>query len=177
MRPMMRSARLSALLLLVAFFVISCGYTNPNVYNGPQKSIYVKNWKNRTSQLGLDTDLYRSMTEWFQNSSALSIVRQKNGADLVLAGEIVSITLPSLAYNAKNVASTVKVDLRVRYILKEISTGKVLLEVPDQLWSEEYTVDASSSANTKKEEDALDSIVDDIAKRIYQRTIAILPQL
>ncbi len=166
-----------ALFFLAVVAVSSCGYTNPNVYSGPQKSIYVKNWKNRTSQLELDTDLYRSLTEWFQNSSALSIVHEQQGADLVLAGEIVSITLPSLAYNSSNVASSVKVQLQVRYIMKEIATGKILLEVPDQVWSEEYIVNASSSINSKNEEDALKTIVDNISKRIYQRTIAMLPKL
>ncbi len=173
----MKYATRYTLLLLIAIFLTGCGYTNPNVYNGPHKSIYVKNWKNRTSQLGLDTDLYRSLTEWFQNSSAISVVREKKGADLILAGEIVSMTLPSLAYNSNNVASTVKVRLQVRYILKEIASGKILMEVPDQIWTEEYTVNVSSSVNSKSEEDALERIVNDISKRIYQRTIAILPQL
>ncbi len=165
------------LFLFAVVVVSSCGYTNPNVYSGPQKSIYVKNWKNRTNQLELDTDLYRSLTEWFQNSSALSIVHEKQGADIILTGEIVSLTLPSLAYNSSKVASTVKVQLQVRYIMKEIATGKILLEVPNQTWSEEYVVNASSSANSKNEEDALKTIVNDISKRIYQRTIAILPRL
>ncbi len=164
-------------LLLLTVFITSCGYHNPNIYSGPHKTIYVKKWQNRTSQLGLDSDLYRSLTEWFQNSSALSIVGEKNGADLILAGEIISITLPSLAYNSSTVASEVKVRLQVRYILKEISTNKILLEVPNQIWSEEYIVNPSSSANIKNEEKALETIVNDISKRIYQRTVAILPKL
>lgn len=163
--------------LLIAAVLVGCGYKNPNVYTGPHKTIYVKEWKNRTSQLGLDSDLYRSLTEWFQNSGALSIVRAKKGADLIFAGEIVSITLPSLAYNSSTVASEVKVQLRVRYILKEIATNRIVLEVPDQIWSEEYIVNPSSNVNDKSEEKALEVIVDDIAKRIYQRTVAILPKL
>lgn len=164
-------------ILFIAVTLISCGYTNPNIYTGPHKSIYVKEWKNRTSQLGLDTDLYRSLTEWFQNSSSLSIVREKNGADLILVGEIISLTLPSLAYNTSDVASSVKVRLEVRYLLKEIATNKILLEVPQQIWTEEYIVNPSSNINDKSEEEALETIVDDISKRIYQRTIAILPRL
>lgn len=162
---------------LVVMLITSCGYKNPNIYTGPHKTIYVKEWNNRTSKLNLDSDLYRDLTKWFQNSNSLSIVREKQGADLILAGEIVSIELPSLAYNSSNITSEVKVRLKVRYILKELSSNKILLEVPNQIWAEEYIVNASSNVNQQSEEDALEKITDDIAKRIYQRTVAILPAL
>ena len=166
---------LIAVLLLTMFS--GCGYYNPNVYTGSDKVIYVPEWKNRTSNLNLDSDLYRKLTEWFQYSSALSLTKEKAGADLILAGEIISIDLPSLAYDSADVASQVKVKLRIRYVLKDLKTNKILLEIPNQQWTDEYTVNASSSTNETSEDEALDSIVDDICKRIYQRTIAMVSQL
>ncbi|MBM9519043.1 LptE family protein [Desulforhopalus vacuolatus] len=166
---------LIAVLLLTMFS--GCGYHNPNVYTGSDKVIYVPDWKNRTSKLNLDSDLYRKLTEWFQYSNSLSLTRDKAGADLILAGEIISIDLPSLAYNAANVAEEVKVKLRIRYILKDLQTNKILLEIPNQQWTEEYTVNSSSSTNETSEDEALDTIIDDICKRIYQRTIAMVSQL
>jgi len=168
--------RILPLILIVLLFV-SCGYRNPNVYSGPSKTIYMTEWKNRTSELGLNSQIYRSLTRWFQNSSSISTVRNKDGADLILAGEIVSIELPSLAYNSNNVASEVKVRLRVRYIMKEIATNKVILEAPDEMWLEEYLVSNDSSVNSDNETEALETIVDDISKKIYQRTVATLPNL
>ncbi|MCP3888268.1 MAG: LptE family protein [Desulfobulbaceae bacterium] len=173
MKTVLRIASLFLVLLLIS----NCGYRNPNVYSGPHKSIYVIEWKNRTSELKLDSQIYRSLTKWFQKSGSISTVRQKAGADLILAGEIVSIELPSLSYGTDNVATEVKVRLRVRYILKEISTKKILLEVSDETWTEEYLVSSTSSVNTDNEETALETIIDDISKKIYQRTVAILPTL
>ena len=163
-------------ILLFLILVASCGYRNPNVYNGPSKVIYATEWKNRTSELGLDSKIYRSLTSWFQKSGSITTVREKDGADLILAGEIVSIELPSLSYGS-NVATEVKVRLKVRYILKEISTNKVLLEVPSETWTEEYLVTTSSSTNSDNETEALDQIIEDLSKKIYQRTVAILPKL
>jgi hypothetical protein len=163
-------------ILLFLILVASCGYRNPNVYNGPSKVIYATEWKNRTSELGLDSKIYRSLTSWFQKSGSITTVREKNGADLILAGEIVSIELPSLSYGS-NVATEVKVRLKVRYILKEISTNKILLEVPSEVWTEEYLVTTSSSTNSDNESEALDQIIEDLSKKIYQRTVAILPKL
>jgi predicted transglutaminase-like protease len=151
--------------------VAACGYRNPNIYNGPHKGIYITEWKNRTSELGLDSKLYRSLTKWFQKSGSISTLREKQGADLILAGEIVSLELPSLSYGVNNVTSEVKVRLRVRYIVKELSTNKILLEIADQTWEESYLVSSSSSANMDNEAKALDKIIEDMSQKIYQKTI------
>lgn len=173
MKTVLRNTTIMLFLILIA----SCGYRNPNVYNGPSKVIYATEWKNRTSELGLDSKIYRSLTKWFQKSGSITTVRDKAGADLILAGEIVSIALPSLSYDSDNIATEVKVRLKVRYILKEIATDKVLLEVPSETWTEEYLVTSSSATNSDNESDALDEIIEDISQKIYQRTIAILPQI
>ncbi len=164
-------------LLMTALLVAACGYHNPNVYNGPAKTIYLTEWKNRTSELGLNAEIYRSLTRWFQKSGAISTVREKEGADLILAGEIVSLELPSLSYGEKNRATEVKVRLQVRYILKEISSNKIVLETPGELWTAEYLVTTSNTANSDNERKALDTIIEDLSKKIYQRTVSRLPTL
>lgn len=164
-------------LMLCFVLIASCGYRNPNVYTGPHKVIYIKEWGNRTSELGLDSELYRSLTKWFQNSSSISTARDKEGADLILAGEIVSIELPSLSYGADNDATEVKVKLRVRYVLKELATNKIWMEVGNETRSEEYLVSDNSTTNEDNEAEAVETIIDELAKKIYQRTVAILPKL
>jgi hypothetical protein len=164
-------------LIVIACIVAACGYRNPNIYNGPHKNIYITEWKNRTSELGLDSKIYRSMTKWFQKSGSISTVRQKEGADLILAGEIVSLELPSLSYGANNITSEVKVRLRVRYIVKDIATNKILLEIPDQTWEETYLVSTNSSANMDNETKALDKIIEDLSQKIYQKTISGITKL
>ncbi len=163
--------------LIAACILASCGYHNPNVYNGPHKVIYITEWKNNTSELGLDSKIYRSLTRWFQNSGAISTVREKAGADLILAGEIVSLELPSLSYGANNLATEVKVRLRVRYVLKDLQTNKILMEVPNQIWIEDYLISGNSAVNQDNERRALETIIEDLSQRIYQRTVSKLPKL
>lgn len=148
----------------------ACGYHNANVYAGPEKKIYILEWKNRTSQLTLGSDIYRSLITWFQKSGAIEVVRSKSDADLVLAGEIISIDLPSFSYRER-ATSEVQVNLRVRYIIKDIATNEILLEVPSEMWTEEYLPLAGSAASRNKESEAIDAIVDDLSKRIYQQTL------
>lgn len=164
-------------LLLLAVIFSSCGYHNPNVYSGPAKSIYITQWKNRTSELAIDSKIYRSLTKWYQKSSSITVLRQKSGADLILAGEIVSIDLPSLSYGIDNITAEVRVKLRVRYILKEISTNKIIIEVPNETWSQEYLVGNSSVVSSNNEEEALDIILEDLSEKIYHNTVSGIPRL
>ena len=173
----MRTVYRYILLLIIVLIITGCGYHNPNVYSGPDKSIYITEWKNRTSNLDLDSQIYRSLTKWFQKSGSISIVRKKPGADLILGGEIISIDLPSLSYGAGNVTTEVKVKLRVRYLLKEISTNRIILDIPDETWTEDYIVSTNVSTNRDNESEALGIIIEDLSQKIYQRTVSQLPRL
>jgi outer membrane lipopolysaccharide assembly protein LptE/RlpB len=161
----------------MALLVTACGYHNPNIYSGPAKTIYLTEWKNRTSELSLNSEIYRSLTRWFQKSGAITTVRVKKGADLILAGEIVSLELPSLSYGEKSRTTEVKVRLKVRYILKEIASNKIILETPGEIWTEEYLVSANNTTNSDNEREALNTIIEDLSKKIYQRTVSRLPVL
>jgi hypothetical protein len=163
--------------LVIAAMLASCGYRNPNVYTGPSRTIYITEWKNRTNELGLNSDIYRSLTRWFQKAGSISIVRQKEGADLVLAGEIISLDLPSLSFGENNLATEVKVKLRVRYILKDLATQQVALEVPDETWTETYLVSTNVTTNLDNEAKAIEIIINDLSQKIYQKTVAKLPKL
>lgn len=165
------------ILLLLALVVTACGYHNPNVYSGPDKSIYLTTWKNRTNKLRLDIEIYQSLVTWFQKSGSLSVTKGQDGADIILAGEIISIDIPSLSYGAGNAATEVKLRLKVRYILKDLKTDKVLLEVPSEVWTEEYLVSSSSSQTADNEAEALATIVYDLSQKIYRAAIKELPKL
>jgi hypothetical protein len=170
------SLRLSSLFLLTALVLTACGYHNPYIYSGPEKSIYVTHWKNKTNALQLDTKIYQSLTRWFQKSNSLKITKEKAGADLILAGEVLSIQLPSLSYGSGNNATQVKVMLTVRYILKDIKTDKVLLEVPSETWNQDSLITTSSSATSDNESKALARIIDDLSEKIYMKALGKIAQ-
>ena len=162
---------------LVVFFLSACGYHNPYVYSGPEKVIYITDWKNRTSELGLDADIYKTLIRWYQKSGSIKITKEKQGADLILAGEIVSINLPSLSYGANNTTTEVKVRLKVRYILKDLASSKVLIEQPGKEWTQDYLVASTTAATRDNQDEALETIIDDLCEQIYQRTLVELPKL
>ncbi len=177
MKQLQSSLASLAICALSIVLLVSCGYRNPYVYTGPAKSIYITSWKNRTSELQLESDIHQALVEWYQRSDSLSIVNDKSAADLILAGEIISIDLPSLAYGANNITQQVKLTLHVRYILKDLDSGEVLFQVPAQQRTEEYIVAADSSRTADNEEEALEIIIDELSQEIYSRTLSELSKL
>ena len=175
--PLKTFNRTVLLFVFLVALLASCGYHNPYVYNGPAKTIYITEWKNRTSVLSLDSKIYRSLAKWYQKAGSLHVTKKKDGADLILAGEIVSISLPSLGYGAKNQSVQNRVRLRVRYILKDIASGKVLMEEANEIWDEPYLTSSSAAVASDNETTALDTIIDQLSQKIYQRTLVQIPKL
>jgi Lipopolysaccharide-assembly len=160
--------------LLIGLILPSCGYHNPYVYSGPGLDLYITTWHNRTNELLLDAKIYQSLVRWYQKSGSIKVTKKKEGAHLILAGEIISINLPSLSYGIANAATEVKVLLTVRYILKDIDSGKVLMEVGQETWTEQYKVGDSSSESSDNEKEALEIIIDDLSEKIYIQTLDLL---
>jgi len=162
---------ISSLILFTSFFLLlgGCGYYFPSVYDGPTKTVYMPEWKNRTSKLGIDITLYKNLSRWFQQSEAIILTKKKSEADLILAGEIVSIVLPSVAWGGDTVTTDIKVRLVVRYVLKDLKNDRILWEVPHEVWTEDYP---AQTLGTAAETEALASIIDDLSERIYIGTLS-----
>jgi hypothetical protein len=163
--------------VVVISFLSACGYRNPYVYSGPEKSIYVTTWKNRTSNLQLSAEIYQEVLKWFQKSGSLKITKSKDGADFILAGEVISIDIPSLAYDAGNTASEVKLKLTVRYIFKDLASGKTLIEKGSETWTQTYTVTGDAAQTSDNADEALEKIIEDMSQKIYQRALVQIAKL
>ncbi|MCI5224920.1 MAG: hypothetical protein D3924_20185, partial [Candidatus Electrothrix sp. AR4] len=152
---MPETSRKLLVFLSLFFLLASCGYYFPNVYSGPEISVYMPTWKNRTDKLGIDHLMYQSLSSWFQKSDKINLTKKKEIADLILAGEIISINLPSIAWNTNAQTTDIKVELRLRYVLKDLKNGKVLWELPNDLWTENYN---TLTEKADSEEEAIEQI-------------------
>ena len=155
--------------LSVFLFLGGCGYYFPNVYTGPEMRVYMANWQNRTDKLGIDNAMYQSLSSWFQKSEKIHLTKDRTGADLKLAGEIISIDLPGIGWNTDAQTTDIKVELRLRYVLMNLKTGKILWEVPNDIWTENYNT-LTDRADT--EDEAVEEILDEISEKIYLGTLA-----
>ena len=154
--------------LFCLLLLSGCGYYFPHVYDGPTRVIYMPTWQNRTNKLGLDNKIFQSLAHWFQKSEKVILTKDKTQADFILAGEITSISLPSVAWNSVSNATATKVQIVVRYVLKDLKTGKILWEVPSKLYTADYAVQTASST---ADDEALTKILDEMSEHIYLGTL------
>ncbi|MBC8208694.1 MAG: LptE family protein [Desulfobulbaceae bacterium] len=171
---MKTSGRILILILVILCLPVSCGYRNPYIYTGPEQTIQINPWKNRTSDLGLSSRMSRSLQRWFQKSSAIKAVSPGKAANLLLAGEIISLDIPSLTSAGTGATSEVKVILTVRYVLKDQSSNLLLLEIPSETWTESYFIGSSNTQTAGNEAEALSLIIDDISEKIYLNVLTLL---
>jgi hypothetical protein len=86
-----------------------------------------------------------------------------------LAGEIISIQLPGVGWDTQARATDVKVELHLRYVLKDLQNDKILWEMPSDIWTEDYSTLAAKADNEDK---AIRQILHDVSERIYLGTLA-----
>jgi hypothetical protein len=161
-----------SIVLVFALFLSGCGYYFPHVYNGPARIVYMPTWQNRTNKLELNNKIYQSLARWFQKSEAINLTKDNTKGDLILTGEILSIDLPSVSWDGVSVATSTKVKLFVRYVLKDLKTGAILWEVPRKLYTADFTLNRgniNTDPNTFNitEDEALKLIIEDMSEHIY----------
>ena len=155
-----------ALLLALAAALGGCGYSFPQMQDdGKARVIYMADWENRTQRLSLDNRIYQNLARWFRKSATFRLTKNREGADYVLAGEILSIDLPSVSWANRARASELKLSLRARYVVKDVKSGNIVWEVGSKTYTSDYSADME--LNAYSETDALNEIVDDLAEDLY----------
>ncbi len=172
MRHPQRSVLTLSLLLIILSVLASCGYRTP--YSNTTQVITLHNWKNRTNELQITAEISNRLAEWYQKTSMVTTNGDTKTADLVLSGEIISIDKPILSYNTNNVANQIKVKLRLRYILKDLHSEKILIEEPGRTWIQTYLTANNAVQTRANYYAAIDEIVEKLCEEIYQRTLMAL---
>ncbi len=70
-----------------------------------------------------------------------------------------------------------KLTLKVRYIFKDLATGSVLIEQGSETWQQSYTVTADAAETRDNANEAQETIVEDMAQKIYQRSLVQISKL
>jgi hypothetical protein len=158
----------SLLLIGVLLLVASCGYYNPYVVNSDATPISLNRsmWNNQTNELGFETVCYHSLSNWLRKTKLINLKEQSEKSQYQLTGTILSINYPEISYGGYNVATELRAQLTVEYILKDTQKNTIVWQ-NKKTYSDElkYHSDPSQLQSNKKK--ALAEIADDISEEIY----------
>ncbi|WP_022853709.1 LPS assembly lipoprotein LptE [Thermodesulfatator atlanticus] len=163
--------------LLVFLFCLlcACGYQlegRPSNFNPSWHTIYIPVWENPTAEIRLGEIIAQELRKRVELAGDLKIA-PKDQADLILEGEIVSVSVGGLSYDVYTKTLERRVYLRAKAILKD-REGRIIWQNSNISRYEDYPVE---SENVGEEVDpgreiALEKICRDLAEIIYHQIIS-----
>lgn len=168
-------------ILALIFFACGCGYTTRSLLPPNFKTIYIENFKNdirvtaeqsnlrmyRGYRPGLEIDITRAVVSKFLQDGNLRIGGSSD-SDLILKGGLLDFKRDALRYDANDNIEEYRIKLVVSMQLENPKTGTIV-------WAEKgfagETTYRTSGGLARSESAALNDAIDDLARRIVERTI------
>jgi hypothetical protein len=178
-RPWAQGCLLGYLCLFhLLLFFPGCGYHRAERADIPAwiKTIYVAPWTNRSNELLLGSWITDELRQEFLRGSALELA-SRDEADVVLEGEVVSVSTSGLSYVRYDRAIERRIVAECSVRMKDRKTGKVLWQTSDIVREEEFLVGRKTKTpevldvmkTEALKDQALQRLSRDLAELIYHR--------
>lgn len=169
--------------LLLAVILAGCGYTTRSLLPSDIKTIRVDNFKNavnvaaeqsnirmyRGYRPGMEVDITTTVINKFLLDGTLKIANESS-ADLILKGELVDFRREPLRYDANDNVEEYRIKLIVNLEMTNRKTGAVM-------WTENgfagETTYFAVGSQAKSETAAVTAAIDDLARRVVERTVEV----
>lgn len=161
-----------------------CGYTTKSLLPLHIKTVYIENFKNsidiaaeisdknpyRLYSPGLENEVTKAVSERFISDGNLKVARHSESADAVVSGELLEYIREPLRYNDNQDVT--------EYRVRVTASVKFLDKKENKIIWETKSFSGESSQRTegglkKTEETARREAVDDLARRVIEKTIEV----
>ncbi len=150
--------------LLLPLLIAGCGYTTGTLLPTHIKTVAVPTFANLTYRPGVEVDLCKRIIDRFTFDGNLRIAPSER-ADSLLQGEVAGYQKQALRYRDNEKIEEYRLILSVNVSFKDLRKDKVIWEAKGFSGKTEYF------PAEKSEEDALTEAIDDLAKKIVDKTI------
>lgn len=172
---------LSAVLISCSFLLASCGYTTRSLIATRYSTVCVEPFSNKIDIAKeaesyskytvykplLESDVTRKVIDRYIFDGNLKPT-DKETADLILSGEIVEFRRQPLRYTDSDNVEEYRLSIVVNMRLKEADGDRTLWQENNFAGEATYF---TTGAEAKSEEAAIADAVDDLARRIVERTV------
>ena len=176
------------ILLLIScsllFSIAGCGYTTRSMISNKYRTIYVvpfvnkiditregdANSKYKLYRPMLETDVTKALTNKYLFDGNLRPVKSQD-ADLVLKGELVEFRRDPLRYTDNDEVEEYRINIVVNLSLWDTKESKLVWEENRFTGDFTYFTSYSKSGTPKSDDVAVNDAVDDLARRIVERTV------
>ena len=166
---MILKLKIPAICLLIIMFS-GCGYRFTGGGNFPSdvKSIFVTNFKNRTSESGLETIITNELIDEFTKNRKDALASRQDEAEAVLTGVVKSIDISTISHDEINISNERRVTIRVD--LKLVHKGRSIWNASSISADEAYSVVAGDKVRTEQNKNrAIALAADRLSEKIFNR--------
>lgn len=128
---------INIILLILASFMASCGYTSRSLIDQNVQSVYVPIFDNDTFRRDLEYDLTKAIKEEILFRTQLKIVDEKH-ADTILTGILKDVQENVLIENPDAVTIESRVNVFVQFSWLDQRTGRILIDKQNVAASAEF---------------------------------------
>lgn len=161
--------------------ILGCGYTTHSLISTRYKTIYIPPFENKSDITGetyandkykiykpyIDTDITRAVINKFLIDGNLKPVTQET-ADVILKGAVIEFRRDPLRYDDNNEVQEYRINLIVNISLRSPKDDKTVWDEPSFTGTSTYF---TTGAQAKPETTAINDAVNDLARRIVERTV------
>lgn len=156
------------LLSLLCLFFLDCSYhlrgTGSSLPSHIKK-ISIPMFKNLTTRFELDLKLTRSVIDEIVARGKVEISADKESADAVLLGEIISFSVNPIAFSGQATADRYNITVVAKIVLRDLVNQKTIFSNPSYVYMEEYEVPQGEDFETLETE-AVNKVAEKFARSL-----------
>ncbi len=175
---------LSTLYSLLSTFLVGCGYTTRSMISNKFHTIYITPFVNKVDitketdaaykyriyRPMLETDITKKVTNKYLFDGNLRPVKT-DSADLILKGELVEFRRDPLRYTDNNEVEEYRINIVANISLWDKKENVLVWQENNFTGHVTYFTSFTTSGTPKSEDVAVNDALDDLARRIVERTV------
>ncbi|MDP3732749.1 MAG: LPS assembly lipoprotein LptE [Candidatus Omnitrophota bacterium] len=175
---------LSTLYSLLSTFLVGCGYTTRSIISNKFHTIYITPFVNKVDitretdaaykyriyRPMLETDITKKVTNKYLFDGNLRPVKT-DSADLLLKGELVEFRRDPLRYTDNDEVEEYRINIVVNISLWDKKENVLVWQENNFTGGFTYFTSFTTSGTPKSEDVAVNDALDDLARRIVERTV------
>ena len=164
--------------------IMGCGYTTRSMISNKFKTIYITpfvnkiditketdaGYKYRIYRPMLETDITKKVTNKYLFDGNLRPVKTES-ADLILKGELVEFRRDPLRYTDNDEVEEYRINILVNLSLWDKKENQLVWQENNFTGDYTYFTNFTTSGTPKSEDVAVNEALDDLARRIVERTV------
>jgi hypothetical protein len=162
--------------IMVLFLFMGCGYhftpTGENI-GRDVKTVYVAVFTNGTSEANIESVFRNAFIDQFIKGRRFRVVKDEDGADALLKGDIKNLVISHLAYRGDNIALEKRITVTLSLTLEEKNANKTIWHEENFSQWGDYALDGNSLiAGQDSQKNALVKLANDAAERAYRMMVS-----